>query len=175
MAQEIDLNALRKIIIKSQEEEIAKKRQTQLFEKENPHRKKVKKINPKFCCEWSQLDCDLQVNRIIEFVSRFGDENDLSTATTKKIRKMLVSSLVNEKLQVKYDSSIGIITSIPKLYYSDSKGYYLGTYLNDNGEFIFRVSKISDVKSGGDQKMTITTEDYQSKKSLNIIKKKTDS
>lgn len=172
MTTELDLDELRNIVLKSQEIENAGNTQTQLLNNEN--RKKVKKINPKFCYDWVNLDADLQINRLIEYVSRYTEEQDLSTATAKKVRQLLVNALINEKLEVEYDSTIGIITNIPKLYYSDDKGYYLGTYLNDKGEFIFRVSRISRVNTkNGDQEITITTEDYSadSKKKLALTKK----
>ena len=168
----MNLDELRNIILHSQELEKKRKGQTRLVIEDNPNREKVKKMNPKFCHEWNNLDLDSQINRLIEFVSRFSSENDLTAPTSKKVRKLLVKSLIHENLDVDYDSEVGIITKIPKLYYSNENGYYLGTYLNEKGEFIFRVSKISKCHNGS-QNMSIVTEDFQTdpKKSLILTKK----
>ena len=168
MSEELNLDELRKIVLQSQEKERSQEPQTKLYEEINPNRGKVKKLNPKYCYEWSSLDTDIQVNRLIEFVNRYSEEHDLSTATAKKVRQLLVNALINENLQVEYDMTVGIITKIPKLYYSKEKGYYLGTYLNDEGKFIFKVSKISKcVDTGEEQK--ITTEEF-TKPNLNFKK-----
>lgn len=175
MTNEMDLDDLRQVVLQSQEKEEDRKNKTKLLISENPNRKKVKKINPKFCYEWSALETDLKINRLIEFVSRFSDENDLPAPTAKKLRKLLVASLVNETLDIDYDSTVGIVNSIPKLYYNEENGYYLGTYLNDKGEFIYRVSKITRCHNDSiNQNLSIVTEDFKDepkKKHLNLTKK----
>jgi len=159
-----DFKEIKEVIIKSQKDEKTKSSSTQLIV-ENPNRKSIKKLNPKFCFEWETLDRDLQINRLIEYVGRYGEDNDLSSAVTKKLRKLLVTALVEENLQIEYDESLGIVTNIPKLYYNHDDGYYLGTYLNDQGDFICRISKISKcVESSSD--LSITTEDFKTKKSI---------
>lgn len=175
-----ELEEIRKYIQKSQNDEQSKKKQTQLI-LENPSRRRVKKLNPKFCFEWSTLDRDQQINRLIEYVSRYMEKNDLSQSTSKKIRKLLVNALVQENLNVEYDKTLGMVTDIPKLYYNHDEGYYLGTYLDDQGEFICRISKISEESVGKGNDIRITTEDFSTdnnmdekpnKKKISLVRKK---
>jgi len=162
---EINFQELRKIIIETSKAEREGRSQTQLRINENPNRRLVTKLNPKFCADWDNLELDWKLNRIIEYTSRYGNKHDLPGSTVKKIRKLLASALKNDTLkQVVYDSTLGIITDIPKLLFSKEDGYYLGTYLDDNGSFISRVSKITKYSSGGGEPSSITTEHFQNKK-----------
>lgn len=163
----IDLSALRQLILKLNAEEKAQNNHTELLV--NPNREKVKKLNPKFCSDWKHLELDSKINRLIEYTSRFAHEKDLSDSTSKKVRQLLVKAIVNETVEIEFDESLGIITKIPKLYYSDDKGYYLGTYLNNQGQFIFRISKISQQDQSNDTEILTTTE-IKTKPSLNLKK-----
>lgn len=158
---EIDLDQLRQLVENAKQTEKENNQGTVLLEKINDNRKRLKKINPKFCEPWSSLDLDLKINRLIEHVSRLQEKQDLSNSTAKKIRQLLVNALVNETLDVDYDNVVGVVNKIPKLHYNDEQGWYLGTYLNDEGQFIFRVSKISScVDKNDNSKLSITTEKY---------------
>lgn len=158
--ENINFEELRKIIQESQEKEVESKIHTKLIDdKYNIRRNKIKKLNPKFCIEWIELEKDLKVNRLIEYVERFKEKEDLTDATCKKLRKLLVDALVNETLDVDYDSSIGIINKIHKLQYNDIDGFYLGTYLNEEGNLTFKISKISKFMLDDN---TILTEDFKS-------------
>jgi hypothetical protein len=143
---EVDLQELRKIVEQVEEEERHDVQQTQLLIIDT-QRKRIKKLNPKYCCEWKDLEFEYKVNRIIEFVERFIEESDLPESTGKKIRKLLVKSQKDHQLVVEYDTAAGQITKVPKLYYNETDGYYLGTYLNDHGEFVTKVSKITKFKT----------------------------
>jgi hypothetical protein len=161
-----DLESLRQLVIDSEREAQAKFGKTELLE-ENPYKNKrhrPKKINPKFCYDWVQLDTDLKINRIIEYVGRYSGENDLPRSTAKKIRKLLVSALMKGPLDIEYDPTVGSIINVPKLFFNPKDGYFLGTYLNEEGELPTKVSKIKTVADG-----TITTEDF--KRSLNLTRK----
>ena len=154
---EIDLDSLRDIVKASQEEELSKSERTKLLE-EDPKRYRPKKINPKFCYEWNSLETDLKINRLIEYVGRYSAEHDLPTSTSKKIRRLLVTALVKgPSLEVEYDQAMGVIKNIPKLFFNHKDGYFLGTYLNNEGELTTKVSRIKNVDGDG----TITTEDYK--------------
>tara|TARA_R100001163_G_C5065682_1_gene203698 strand:- start:532 stop:1074 length:543 start_codon:yes stop_codon:yes gene_type:complete len=170
-----ELDSLRDIIKKSHEEELAKAKKTKILE-ENPQinaRHRKEKTNPKFCYLWNHLDLDLKINRIIEFTSRFIHEKDLPSSTGKKIRKLLVSSLVNGLLDVEYDPVNGKILNVPKLFFNPKDGYFLGTYLDNDGNLATRISKISDInESSGDGGISITTEDFTSQKKTISLKKK---
>lgn len=155
---QLSLEDLRKIVATAKEEEKANNCQTQLLIQESI-RKKVRKLNPKFCNVWETLEHDMQLNRIIEFVHRYMEDKDLSQATGKKIKKLLAEALKNKTLTVEYNTTLGIIEKVPKLFYDDEDGYYLGTYLNDNQELVSRISKISEYKSG-ESRLSITTEEY---------------
>ena len=160
MTTEIDqkeLDELREIIRASQLEEANKKLTTQLLVIESS-RKKIKKINPKYCVEWSDLELEYKINRMIEFSNRYAEDYDLSEATVKKIRRMLAGAIKNEteELEVVYDSAKGQIISIPKLQYNHKDGYFLALYVNNDGDFIKHRTKISTtIQSDG--KFSITT------------------
>lgn len=161
-----DLESLRKLVIESEREAQEKSGKTEILE-DNPYtnkRHRPKKINPKFCYDWVQLDTDLKINRIIEYVGRYSSDHDLPPSTSKKIRKLLVNALVKGPLDVEYDPVVGSIIDIPKLFFNPKDGYFLGTYLNQDGELSTKVSKIRTVSDG-----TITTEDF--KRSLNLTRK----
>lgn len=166
----LDLDSLRELVLKSQSDEEKEKERTKLItECNNPNRRKIKKVNPKFCSEWNQLDQDLQINRIIEYVSRYSEEQDLTPSTGKKIRQLLVKALIEENLEVEYDSTVGIIVNIPKLYYTDEEGYFLGTYLNNQGELTCRISKIATYSNNQQNGIAILTEEYQDNKKKDPI------
>jgi hypothetical protein len=166
------LDDLRDMVLKSEQEELASTERTQLLDRGSNNiigkRSRLKKINPKFCTEWVNLELDMQINRIIEYVTRFSAENDLPNSTAKKIRKLLVEALVKESLtEIEWDITTGTIVKIPKLFFNPYDGYFLGTYLNKEGELATRISKISNIEDG-----MITTEEFnQNKRTLNIIKK----
>jgi len=174
---DIDIDKLRELILKSQEIELESIQKTKLLENKNDNRRKVKKINPKFCNEWSELDKDFQINRIIEYVDRHTEKEDLTEATSKKLRKLLVEALVNDQLDVEYDSVVGLINKIHKLHYNDNEGFFLGTYLNEDGNLPCRITKISKITTDDG---IILTEDFApvnsentelSKKKISLIRK----
>jgi hypothetical protein len=165
MVEEIDVEELRRMVKMIEAEEKSKTYTTQLLDVKTT-RQKIKKINPKFCEEWDELDLECKINRIIEFVGRYTDIEDISDPTGKKLRKLLVTEIKNSNLLVEYDKCVGQITGIPKLYYNNEDGYYLGTYLNDDGKFISHISKISNYD---DTNLTITTDDYPPKEPITII------
>lgn len=155
---EIDLDRLRQEILQSTKEE--EKNKTKLLPPNIHQRHRPRKINPKFCYEWNQLDQDLQINRLIEYVGRYTSDNDLPPSTGKKIRKLLVEALVKETLNVEYDSNVGSVINIPKLFFDPKEGYFLGTYLNQEGELTCRISKISQI-TDSENNLAITTEDFK--------------
>jgi len=169
---EIDLDKLRQEILELTKEEELKSKKTKLLPSNIHQRHRPRKINPKFCYQWHQLDQDLQVNRLIEYVGRYSSEHDLPPSTGKKIRKLLVEALVKETLNVEYDSTVGSIITIPKLFFDPKEGYFLGTYLNQEGELTCRISKISKI-SDSENNLAITTEDFKnpSKKVIKLNRK----
>ncbi|MEX0598338.1 MAG: hypothetical protein WD512_17755 [Candidatus Paceibacterota bacterium] len=149
------LDDLRNLVIKSEQDELANTERTLLLNitTSNPanksNKKTNKKINPKFCVDWLTLELDMQVNRIIEYVGRYSAENDLPSSTSKKIRKLLVEALVKGTLnEIEWDTTNGMIRNIPKLFFNPHDGYFLGTYLNNQGELATRISKISITEDG---------------------------
>lgn len=168
----MDLDQLRQIVIQANQEEAESQFNPEVVEEARRERpRRHGKINTKFCIPWDTLEIDLQINRVIEFVKRFQEDNDLTSATAKKVRKLLITAICNrEKLEVVYDQTLGQIVAIPKLYYRDETGYFLGTYLNQNGSLVKRVSKISQIQEG-EEKDKIMTEDYQPKPKMNLRKK----
>ena len=151
------LDDLRNLVIKSHQDEQEATERTLLLNitntTNNPlnkgNKRINKKINPKFCVEWVSLELDMQVNRIIEYVGRYSVEHDLPNSTSKKIRKLLVEALVKGTLnEIDWDPSNGIIRNIPKLFFNPHDGYFLGTYLNNQGELATRISKISITEDG---------------------------
>lgn len=167
------LDDLRNLVIKSQQDEQSTTERTLLLNitnsTSNPlnksNKKTNKKINPKFCVDWVTLEVDMQVNRIIEYVARYSVEHDLPNSTSKKIRKLLVEALVKGTLnEIEWDTTNGIIRNIPKLFFNPHDGYFLGTYLNNQGELATRISKISITEDGN-----ITCDEPPSQPKLNPI------
>ena len=172
------LDDLRNLVLKSEQDELAASDRTQILDNKatsqlSGKRSRMRRVNPKFCTEWNTLEQDMQINRLIEYVGRYMNENDLPPSTGRKIRKLLVEALVKGTLlDIEWDMVTGTIQRIPKLFFNAHDGYFLGTYLNKEGELATRISKISNIEDG-----VITTEEFKTadttthKRTLSIIRK----
>lgn len=141
---EISIDELRKLLLESKEEEKLRteKEQTKLIIEEVT-RRKLPRLNPKFCYPWINLNLECQVNRIIQYVEVICDRDNLSEATGKKLRQMLVKAAKEKTLQVDYNTTLGLIENIPSILYSKEHGYYLESIIPQYEDLIFKVSKIS--------------------------------
>lgn len=148
----VDLEDIRQLVEKANEQVALDSQGTTLYIPENDHRQKVKKINPKYCQSWDTLEVDYRANRLIEFVARYAHKNDITAPTSKKIKKLLAKALIQGHLTVDYDEVVGVIKDIPDLKYNHDNGYYI----DNDDSLIFRVSKISDCPDA----KTIVTEDF---------------
>lgn len=142
--EEISIDELRKLLIESKEEETTRteKEQTKLIIEEVT-RRKLPRLNPKFCYPWANLNLECQVNRIIQYVEFMCERDNLSDATGKKLRQMLVKAAKEKTLNVNYNTTLGVIENIPAMLYSKENGYYLETIIPQYEDLIFKVSKIS--------------------------------
>lgn len=156
---EISIDELRKLLIESKEEERMRteKEQTKLIIEEVA-RRKLPRLNPKFCYPWSNLNLECQVNRIIQYVEVVCERDNLSDATGKKLRQMLVKAAKEKTLQVEYNTILGVIENIPAMLYNKENGYYLETIIPQYEDLIFKVSKISRYSQDSNE-LYIETED----------------
>lgn len=101
-------------------------------------------INPKFHLEWENIPLEWKMNRIIEYISRLIKGQDLSIEVERNIRRMMITALKKDELDVEYDQNKGHIVDIPNVKYDEEKGYYLEDDSEDS-EITFKIVQASSI------------------------------